>query len=268
MSEKKLTITETGTFKVRGVNDITVEVKYYSDYSNEITLYSLSKNICRVIDLYPEPEKFGPFSNLLLIEGGMKDLLVSMGVTDFHDIDMDYILNHSGSKLISKLVKYLIMKNDVTESGVYPLTAESYKVFSNVIINRFYIKWKRLWETLTKEYDFTSPLMIDTDEKITNTMDSANTHKGTNEYTDKSSTYGFDTEDAKPVDEDYSKDSTNRTETYHRDNPITRKTQRKGNIGNLTPQELIDKQRKTLQWQFWNVAFEDVDSVISNGYYK
>ena len=55
------------------------------------------------------------------------------------------------------------------------------------------------------------------------------------------------------------------TETYHRSNPTTRELTRTGNIGNTTRQELVAQQREMLQWQLWNVIFDDIDTVLTRG---
>ena len=57
----------------------------------------------------------------------------------------------------------------------------------------------------------------------------------------------------------------NRTKesSYERDNTKEREIIRSGNIGNKTPQELIEEQRRFLNWVFYDNMFSDIDRVIA-----
>lgn len=94
-------------------------------------------------------------------------------------------------------------------------------------------------------------------ENSTRQNTSENTNSDTLDRTEKHTITATDA-----LNESGSRDN---TETYHRSNPTTRELTRKGNIGNTTRQELIAQQREMLQWQFWNVVFDDVDTVITRG---
>lgn len=50
---------------------------------------------------------------------------------------------------------------------------------------------------------------------------------------------------------------------YERDNTKEREITRSGNIGNKTPQELIEEQRRFLNWVFYDNMFSDIDRVIA-----
>lgn len=376
MTRTEYTPTATGSYKTRAGNNIG-----FSPYSNVITLYSLSRNLCRVRDVFPEPEEWGIFS---LLEGLNNDMSKFLKSTKFEPtlLDIEYVLNHSGAKKISALLASLIRRNDVNESGEYPLTMETYTKIASIVSMRYTQKWSELWKTLSYEYDPLSPYELTVEEQGTDSMNTTRTVKVSDESTttiqktgevsttdngtetvsgthdnkstvedkrtvdtaDESSetahasgnentngenshyTFGFNGANAVGGDEAYrdtnnsatttdrtQTDTLNRTssekhggtetttengtdskstersdtqktdttengsnvlsgthntdETYERTNPTTRSITRNGNIGNLTRQELIAKQRELLQWQFLDVVFDDLDKVLSCGAY-
>lgn len=57
--------------------------------------------------------------------------------------------------------------------------------------------------------------------------------------------------------------SQNRNDTTTKEDINT--TTRVGNIGNTTIQELITQERELLNWQFWDVVFDDLDRIYTSG---
>lgn len=275
-----------GEYKVRAL----ATFERFKD-SNEVTLYALEGYPCRLKDIFPEPETFGIF--YALINGQYKttfaaffnkiirELQGTEGVIDFaHAIDMEYIYNYSGEKLVSALMTNMyrrIMENNPFMEEFPP--KETFKPIENIICARFLRKWSDLWDTLTVENPL-SPLEIDTDEKIENTLTSnRNQHDNTqDDYNasgnQKNRVWGFNTDDSgdgvphdasDTTDESHDTRDRTATEEYSRQNPITRKTTRTGNIGNITKQQLIEQQREMLQWQFFDQVFADCDTVLTRG---
>ncbi len=348
-AEKNKYIVKTyGAYKAKAVNKPT---ERESAFSNVITIYSLQHHICVLEDLFPYPEEQGILS--LLNMSRLSDFFTEIGLAEsyIHDMDMDHIFNRSGTKFISRLVENLIMRNDVNESGYYPITFEMLQRIANIIALRFGAKWQKLYKTVTADFDAIAPFVIEIDERIENNLSSYRSNEGSNENNEneqrditksgtKSTTqkttderssndtrsesgesdsdgsndntfHGFNgstpqnlvprENDTMTSKDSYTSELTDATaehgtrdfkddttdsetetgtvthgstgkqsssETYKRDNPITRKTTRKGNIGNITMQELTAQQREMLQWQFWDVVFEDCDSVLTRGQYR
>lgn len=276
-----------GTYKIRAERE---PIHVFSEYSNEIHLLSLQKDIVRLIDLFPEPEVFGIFSFIASHpDSGVGKWLTDEVLNDSTHfsvagpeyLDMEYVFNRSGSKLISMLVKRLIERNDVNESGYYPVTMEQLEAVLQILNARYLTKWNRILSTLREDYDFLQSYAMDYEEDVTDTLTSHSTRKDTGTSTDEADgdstgyRYTFNTPNDTPVPNDKSDytDTTSHTlnndhtEDYQRDNPIKRTIKRSGNIGNITRQELVEKQREVLQWQFFDVIFADIDAVLTRNYY-
>lgn len=371
---------EIGAYNTRALNEPTGRK---SELSNTIILYSTASKICRVEDLFPQPEDVGIFHIVSKSNTSLGDFLRSIGLNSepyAHALDIEYVYNHSGEKLLSHLIKKLVKKNEVNVSGEYPITQLDFSRICDIMSIRFSTKWERLYRTVTEDFNPLQPLQIETNEDIKDTLSSqrnntnssessyenSNNSNGsaatdskksstyenyqsksgqnasngtqTNNYnntqnekgtssedgTEKNNTFGFNGsmgEDGDPrskvitdkknefstgttskgdtsqtderVDvyagttngrgsnsetDNSSKTTTNedkgkgtssqndeKLEVYVRDNPINRKVTRTGNIGNITLQELTNQQREMLQWQFWDVVFQDCDTVLTRG---
>ena len=267
----------------------------------------------------------------------LANLLVKLGVRNDITVDLEYVLNHSGKKLISEFVTKLLKRDGAEVSQDFTLSEQSYKWLENTLSNRFLKKWTMLLDTLEIEFDPINPYEMKIDEHVTDelwsdkqensstTRDNEETHSETRDHTDKSqrdgtvnitenetlddkkdgtsahNVFGFNsTEEVQDSTESYNdnenstrqntsentnSDTLDRTEKhtvtasdtlgetgsrenkeqYHRSNPTTRELTRVGNIGNTTRQELIAQQREMLQWQFWNVVYDDIDTVLTRG---
>ena len=293
-------VNKIGAYNTTAVNEPTDRE---SEFSNTILLYTLKEEICRIEDLFPNPDDNGPFLILSKADNSIGGFLRSIVLNSedlSHSIDMEYVYNHSGRKLLSRLITKLIEKNNVNISGGYPISQLDFSRICAIISARFANKWKRLYETVTAEFDPLKPFQMDIDEDIQNKLSSQRNNQNTenstynNEQnetvnsqtdgTERNNTFGFNgasSDDGEPRSKVISNETNNvennatgsgatsqeqnRTEVYVRDNPIIRKTNRSGNIGNITLQELTNQQREMLQWQFWDVVFQDCDTVLTRG---
>ena len=292
----------------------------------------------RVEDLFSNIFEDGAIFHKIASGGSdLANLLVKFGLDTDISIDLEYVFNHSGKKLISGFVANLLKRDGAETSQDFTLSEQSYKWLENTLSARFLKKWTKLLETLDIEFDPINPYEMKIDEKTTDEMDStreskmttqkdgSETRSETRDHTDKSQrdgtinvtenetfddkkdgtserdTFGFNSSEEVPqstesyndneestrknTSENTNSDTLDRTEkhtiegsdtlnetgsrdnneTYHRSNPTTRELTRQGNIGNTTRQELIAQQREMLQWQFWNVVFDDVDTVLTRG---
>lgn len=298
MNEYK--VRDVGAYNTTAMNEPTDRE---SEFSNTILLYTLKEEVRRLEDLFPDPKDIGPFSVFSKADNALGGFLRSIGLDSeelSHSVDSEYIYNRSGGKLLSRLVKNFIKKNNVNISGSYPISQLDFGHICDIMSIRFAYKWKRLYETVTADFDPLSPLNIVTDENIQNKLSSQRnnndrkkstyqnqqneTGNSSTDGTEKNNTYGFNgatSEDGEPrskvisdAKSNYGTDTSEegatsqtdeRLEVYVRDNPITRKTTRSGNIGNISLQQLTNQQREMLQWQFWNVVFDDADTILTRG---
>ena len=108
-----------------------------------------------------------------------------------------------------------------------------------------------------------------------NTVNDKSTNNGsTNEYA-----YGFNSDIKVGTNDNVdnmkiSRDVTDKTTTssknankYDRVGTENTTIRRSGNIGNKSQQQLIEEERELLQWQLFDVIFNDLDSVLTRSKY-
>lgn len=158
-----------------------------------------------------------------------------------------YFLSLYGNRKISSYIKTLYSRN-LSQSEIDNQVRA-------IIASRFEDKWSRLWELWNKEYDPLQPFDITLTETSSDKLD---TIKDKSTYIDNDSVYGFNSTEASPSDK--SSGSTDRE--YARDITRGRDYSRKGNIGNITKQELVKQEREVLQYQIIDTIFKDIASVL------
>lgn len=99
------------------------------------------------------------------------------------------------------------------------------------------------------------------EENVTNISSDTTTTDTTNSNTETSNTTNTITHTGVEQTEKSGSEVVDEDTTGKRDLTTT------GNMGNKTMQELLDEERNYWMWQFFNVAFNDVDYVIAGGCY-
>lgn len=166
------------------------------------------------------------------------------------------------------------------------------KTLFNIISNKYYNKWNKVFETYKLDYDVLSPYNMSITDNTEDTMtskDKFNTSRDnrqegsensiSNDNT-QSSVYAYNSATASPNENSTTDTSLNSTTTqnntttgndnrdYTRDNSIKKTITRKGNIGNTLPQEMIERQRKLLDTLLYDIIFKDIATVISRERYN
>lgn len=216
---------------------------------------------------------------------------------DKFDMSIQY-MTRSGTKAISTLVEELLKQyplrhviNEYTLDEYYMISSQAQANILAIIQSRFQTKWQKLYDTITAQYDALNPYDMTINEETTDTLTSSGTNSSnkldngsrtSNETISgerDDSSYGFNSPQSVPTDEsqnssessasdEISNSSTIETSNeYTRSNPTTRELTRKGNIGNITKQELLEKERDVWEWQIWDVIFKDLDSVLTRSKY-
>lgn len=210
-----------------------------------------------------------------------------------------YIVDDSGN--------YVYTPENKKVTWDYALLEIDQDLINSVIATKFLDKWNNLADTLTLDYDPLNPFSMEVIEDTTDKLDSinnSNNHRTTtrnssdkNNYTDNvngktnnttdDSVYGFNSENASPSDSSLSSftntgtnDGTSNntyegtdnssyqsSDEYNRNNTKNRQTSRKGNIGNLSAQQLIEQQRELLRYQIFDTIYNDLDSVLTRSKY-
>lgn len=166
------------------------------------------------------------------------------------------------------------------------------KTLINIISNKYYNKWNKVFETYKLDYDALSPYNISITDNTEDTMTSNDkfntsrdnrqegTENSTNNDNTQSNVYAYNSVTASPNENSTTDTSLNSTTTqnntttgndnrdYTRDNSIKKTITRKGNIGNTLPQEMIERQRKLLDTLLYDIIFKDIATVISRERYN
>lgn len=266
-------ITQTGNYTVRAKSS-----DFYSDISNIVTLHSTVCEISTLAELMPNPEEFGILEFMrnekITPDKGtaMSDFLNSilgenaLDIDSFVPMDIEYIYNHSGSKQVSGIVKAFLKRVNKKQATEYPITVGDMSYLSSIIRARFLAKWKRLWDTVVADFDYLSPFDVRfTDETKKDHLTSTNSRTYQDEGRNNDYTYGFNdnSEDGTPTDRGTSSGDGSSSDSFSRDVERLRETTRKGNIGNITKQQLIEQQREMLKFQFFDVVYKDLDTVLT-----
>lgn len=166
------------------------------------------------------------------------------------------------------------------------------KTLINIISNKYYNKWNKVFETYKLNYDVLSPYNMSITDNTEDTMTSNDkfntsrdnrqegTENSTNNDNTQSNVYAYNSATASPNENSTTDTSLNSTTTqnntttgndnrdYTRDNSIKKTITRKGNIGNTLPQEMIERQRKLLDTLLYDIIFKDIAAVISRERYN
>lgn len=198
----------------------------------------------------------------------------------------------SGEKTVSNI----ILKR-LNEDGELPNIARV--EIANSLFALFGTQWGKLYETLSFEYDPIENYRLTESEAIAKHDEGSNTDSGTidrdatNSRTDSGTVekdgtqaditnkvYGFNSSTA--VNSDESENGIDLTETHdltfgesvdetethdltytnEQDSSINRSFTRSGNIGVTTSQQMIASERELWRWNFFNIVFRDIDSVL------
>lgn len=166
------------------------------------------------------------------------------------------------------------------------------KTLFNIISNKYYNKWNKVFETYKLDYDVLSPYNMSITDNTEDTMTSNDkfntsrdnkqegTENSTNNDNTQSNVYAYNSATASPNENSTTDTTLNSTTTqnntttgndnrdYTRNNSIKKTITRKGNIGNTLPQEMIERQRKLLDTLLYDIIFKDIAAVISRERYN
>lgn len=231
----------------------------------------MNTNPKRINDVIPEWLTGGIFSALDNLDVPWKDLDISS------ELDLQYHGNYSGQKIISPLVKTLLVDGLITSGNMDLLGATIFTMFGD--------NWAKQWETLIVEYNpIENYSMVETMTDDIKTTDYGRTSTRTDNLTDTntpnltnntdSSRYAFNSSSAVPTDAVQNRATGTNTDTHtgtqgYVDGGRDTETRnyeltRSGNIGVTTSQQMIESERKLRMWNFFEmVVFPDVDRVLT-----
>lgn len=213
----------------------------------------------------------GIFDALAEVAG---DLLPWADAADSEYLNFDYFGNHSGAKYPAPVVMLLLDENEeLTEAARIKL--------ASIIWSKFREPWSHLW--LTNEisynpihnYDMSDTRMLvrgDSESRISAMESDQSTEHGmTNETRSFISGFNSTSDDGEPSDMTSSEDGGTTDIGYEASGTSdavaareeTETTQRSGNIGVTTTQQMIVADRSLWLWNFFDQVYKDIDTVLS-----
>lgn len=211
------------------------------------------------------------------------------------DLDILYYA-HSANKIVSPIVRDFIKASEQDNNS---LTATYRATLARMVAIKYNDKWSRLWDLGDEEYDpLYSEVMTETEttqgshsksgtDTGTVTTDHDRTDTGTvtdqGTSTDANNLFGFNSSTSVGADESSGTDNNTETRNLASTDDITetrnladsetgtesgsRSLTRQGRTGSMVSgtrvQDLIAAERDILQWNFWDVVFNDIDTILA-----
>lgn len=216
-----------------------------------------------------------------------------LNISEYLDI-MYYA--HSANKIVSPIV------NDYIEASAQEnlsLTQTYRSILARLVILKYNDKWSRLWNLGDEEYNplysdvvtetetiqgqhsksgtDTGTIVTDHDRTDTGTI----SDQGTN--SDNENVFGFNSSSAVGANTSNGTDSNTETRNLSSTDDVTetrnladsetgtesstRNLTKNGRVGSMVSgtrvQDLIEAERNVLQWNFWDVVFNDIDQILA-----
>ena len=193
-------------------------------------------------------------------------------------LNYEYFGNRSGGKLVAPVVLNVLGESESLSDADRALLA-------SIIWTKFKEPWTRLWETNIvaynpiHNYNMTDVRQLargDSSSSISSSETSQSTEHGKTDETTEF-TYGLNTSD------DYGKRANRQTSEECGETVVstedsrstdgvsareeTETTNRSGNIGVTTTQQMLSAERELWLWNFFDQVYKDIDSVLSLPFY-
>lgn len=258
----RIPITETGTYSVRAINTIS---GYISPLSNEVVVISTKSKPITIGEVFQDVYNNGLFKNIFGSNTDVGNLL--KGIYNTADIlDVEYLYKRSGNKKVSVMIENFVLSRGLSGDGC-PITTKQLNIIINIINSRYYNKWQKEYDTLSLKYDVLNPYKMEINETNDDTLTSSNNKNYADSQSNQGYVTGYDSDVAHKSDStELSQDGTS-SDSYTRSANNARNLSRKGNIGNVTYQKLIEEERRILEWQFADIIFTDIDKLLTRPVY-
>ena len=192
-------------------------------------------------------------------------------ITDSASLDQIYIGSRSGDKYCSKfLLGFLDKDNKISQDNEERL--------ARAIVAQYGDTWEKLHNTLLLEYEpletfHKTEIHSNSDSEIqtpTNWKKTSSSDSVDNVETEDSKIFGFNS-DAGVNDRKNEKTFKHKNEekqegTFTTTHNYGHQIETYGNMGSQTAQELIEQQRKVLDWNFWERIFNDLDYLLTKNF--
>ena len=180
-----------------------------------------------------------------------KDIFtISRGIFQFVDFDVGLtkpemnILCYSefGERYISPILTCVLDNGTITDERLAEL--------GNIILAKYGTSWERIKTAFTEEYSVTNNYDLTESENVDDTSNTS-MNSSTNE---KQAIYGFQSDDSS----DDTKTTNEYTDQHAGSQKRVRGLRRYGNIGIMTPQQIIEQELKLREKNFLNYVLNDL----------
>lgn len=180
---------------------------------------------------------------------------------DVSVLDFDFLFEY-GQKNINNCVYDLLNEN-------FEISTENLQNICKILYNHYSIKWSNLLNVDNKQYDI---LNTDSYERINNNITQQNSkiiNNQTNEESVNNNIYGFNSVGSVPQSESYGNQQTSSTKSSDLIDNTKNNDMKEQFVGRrgYAPQDLIEKERKKLNFDTLQTIFKDVCAIISLSIY-
>lgn len=189
---------------------------------------------------------------------------------DYSSHDIDYFGNNSNEKYLSPLVVKMVKRicetlsidfnslldgtitntdRETIIANLFDNSATGYKL-QRLIYNRFSTKWKKIWDALNTTYKPLENYAMK--EKRTPNL----TTSGNGSSDADASIYGFNSTEPNDSSKSHGESESSQTITG------TDETERTGNIGVTTSQQMLESEFEVRKYDFFKEMFKDIDSIL------
>lgn len=181
-------------------------------------------------------------------------------------LDVDYLETQSGDKLLSDLAYRF--------APIPPTTLKRLTFWvrmCKIILAQYYSKWQRMYEIYS--YEYTPADNYNMHETVTPDLINKSNSKTKTDYTNTESNdnYGFNSANPVPTSKTTIRtqgDANNNTVDTETTQKGSTTTERYGNIGVTTTQQMLQSDIELWKWNFFtDVIYKDIDSIIVDNIY-
>ena len=186
-----------------------------------------------------------------------------------YEMTLDYFGNHSADKFLSPLAEKLVAK--LSENTFDRDEFSEY--IANLLYNRFSDKWKKIYDALMTEYNPLENYSMEEERTPDLTTEETQTDKSkvvTDRETSATNSYkGFNASEPVLVNKTDGEENVTTSGTKLDNETTSTTTQtgsetltRSGNIGVTTSQQMLESEFKVRQYDFYQMIYNDIDSVL------
>lgn len=213
-------------------------------------------------NIFPKPLEEGIFDYIDLS---------TLNIPNFNKTSVNNLyFQRSCCKKLSNLV-YTYFEDNLEFDEYITLNNAMKRILGEIIKTKYYYNWKKLVDSYIKDYDMLKPYSMTVDETSNDSLVSHNSNENSSSSNEisKNDYQGFNSAEYNPVDKNdlETSDNSNSRTDYDRTIDVTRNTERVGNIGNRSSQELIKEEREVRIWNIYDQIFSDIDNILTTKIY-